>query len=156
MCSGRTNKKTCKGIKPTIYVSDMEDMMDGYISEKLKNIREKNKDRSAEDTARLNELKLKLKSAEQKLDSVAEAVMNSGAVPELISVLNEKALKLTEEKRHYLSAIEVLERASSAETTDLSKKWDKAVFAEKRSVCSILVKAVSLYENGDAEIIWNI
>ncbi len=156
MCSGRTNKKTCKGIEPTIYVSDMEDMMDGYISEKLKNIRGKNKGRSAEDTARLNELKLKLKSAEQKLDSVAEAVMNSGAVPELISVLNEKALKLTEEKRHYLSAIEVLERASSAETTDLSKKWDKADFAEKRSVCSILVKAVSLYENGDAEIIWNI
>ena len=76
----------------------------------------------------------------------------------MIAVLNERAKKLTEEKRKYLNDIDDLLISSSnvKESLNFSKKWSKADFKERKAICNVLIKSIIIDEAGNAEILWNI
>lgn len=158
LCTGKTHKKVCTGVKQTIYVDDMETMVDECILQKLESLKLSRVHRSDENAAQINELKLKLKEVEQKLSSLSEAVISGSLNPEMIALLNEKAKKFTEEKRKYLDAIDDLTISSvnEQETVQFAKKWQKADLKEKRAICNVLIKTIVMYEDGNPEIIWNI
>lgn len=76
----------------------------------------------------------------------------------MISVLNEKAKTLTNEKRKYLDNIDNLLISSNnvKETVNFAKRWNKANFKERKAICNVLIKSIIMYEDGNLEIIWNI
>ncbi len=158
LCTGKTHKKTCTGIKQTIYVEDIEEMADECIAKKLESLNLSKVHHSDENAAQINIIKLKVKEVEQKLSSLGDMVLSGSLNEEMIAVLNERAKKLTEEKRKYLNEIDDLLISSSnvKESLNFSKKWGKADFKERKAICSVLIKAIIVAEDGSFEIIWNI
>lgn len=158
LCTGKTHKKVCTGVKPTIYVSDMEDMIDECISKKFETLRLSESHRDDENAVQINELKLKLTGVEKKISSLIDAVLSGELNSEMIALLNEKAKKLTEQKRRILEALDELTIAAvdPKETINFAKRWKKAEFREKRAICNVLIKTIIMSEDGNPEIIWNI
>ncbi len=158
LCTGKTHKKTCTGIKQTIYVEDMEEMVDNYIAQKLDSLKLSKVHRSNENEAQINSIKLKVKEVGQKLSSLSDAIISGSLNEEMIAVLNDRAKKLTEEKRKCLNEIDdLLVSASSVkESLNFSKKWHKADFKERRVICDVLIKTIIVSEDGSFEIVWNI
>ncbi len=158
LCTGKTHKKTCTGVKQTIYVEDIEEMVDEYITKKLESLNLSRVHHSEENTAQINIIKLKVKEVEQKLSSLSDAILSGSLNAEMIAVLNERATKLTEEKRKYLNEIDELIFSSSniKESVNFAKKWHKADFKERKAICNVLIKTIIVSEDGSFEIIWNI
>lgn len=157
LCAGKTHKKTCSGIRQTIYVEDIEAMIDDCISEKLNSLKLSRVHHSEENTAQINLIKLKVKEVEQKLSTLSDAILSGSLNEEMISVLNEKAKTLTNEKRKYLDNIDDLLISSNnvKETVNFAKRWNKANFKERKAICNVLIKSIIMYEDGSSEIIWN-
>ncbi len=158
LCTGKTHKKTCTGIKETIYVEDMEALLSNCITQKLKGQTASASESHTETEVQLQALKRQLAEIEGQLSRLSEAVLSGNLNEELIAVLNSKAKSLSAEKRGLLDRMDELSVRSPAplETIDLVRRWRRATFSEKRAICDILVKAVVIAENGDPEIIWNI
>ncbi len=158
LCTGKTHKKTCTGIKQTIYVEDMEEMADNYISQKLKSLNLPKVHRSDENDAQINIIKLKVKETRQKLSSLSDAIISGSLNDEMIAVLNDRAKKLTEEKRKYLNEIDdlLISEIDARKSLNFSKRWHKADFKERRAICDVLIKSIIIDEAADAEILWSI
>lgn len=158
LCMGKTHKKTCTGVNQTIYVEDVEEMVDEYIAGKLEALKLSKVHHSDENTAQINVIKLKVKGVEQKLSSLSDLVFSGSLNKEMIEVLNDRAKKLTEEKQKYLNEIDDLLISSSnvRESLNFSKKWNKADFRERKAFCDVLIKTIVVSEDGNYEIIWNI
>ena len=77
---------------------------------------------------------------------------------DLQALLNERAKKLADEKRKLLLKIELLESEENEEiqVINLSKKWTKATYEERRAVCNLLINKIYIDSDGTTEIIWNI
>ena len=84
--------------------------------------------------------------------------MNDSLESDMINLLNERAKKLSEEKRLILSKIDMLENEESevVSVINLSKKWRTASYEERKAVCNILIHKILVNETGDCEVIWNI
>ena len=158
LCTGKTHKKTCTGIKETIYVEDMEALLGDCITQKLKRQTASASETHTEAEVQLQALKRQLTEIEGQLSRLSEAVLAGDLNEELIAVLNDKAKSLAAEKRGLLDRMDELSVTNTPplETIDLVRRFRRATFAEKRAICDILVKAVVIAENGDPEIIWNI
>lgn len=76
----------------------------------------------------------------------------------MITLLNERATKLAEEKTDVLSKIDALKNEESEiiSVINLSKKWTTADCEERKAVCNIPIHKILISENGDCEVIWNI
>ncbi len=158
LCTGKTHKKVCTGIRETIYVEDMEALLGDCIAQKLKELTAGASEMHTEAEAQLQALKRRLAEIEKQLDSLSETVLAGDLNADMIGILNRKASSLTADKRRLLDRIGELSVRSAVpiDTIDLVQLWHGTAFAEKRAVCDILVKAVVIAENGDPEIIWNI
>ena len=158
LCTGKTHKKTCSGINETIYVEDIENMIDDCIAEKLNSLKLSRVHHSEKNTAQINLIKLKVKEVEKKLATLSDVILTGSLNEEMISVLNEKAKELTNEKRRYLDNIDdlLISGSNIKETINFAKKWNKASFKERKAICNVLIKSIIMYEDGSSEIIWNI
>lgn len=158
LCTGKTHKKTCTGVKQTIYVEDIEEMADECIAKRLKSLNLLRIHHSDENAAQINIIKLKVTDIEQKLSSLSDAILSCSLNEEMIAILNERAKKLTEEKRKYLNEIDDLLTSSNnvKKSVNFSKKWNKADFKERKAICNVLIKTIVVSEDGNFEIIWNI
>ena len=158
LCTGKTHKKVCTGIRETIYVEDMEALLGDCIAQKLKELTAGASEMHTKAEAQLQALKRRLAEIEKQLDSLSETVLAGDLNADMIGILNRKASSLTADKRRLLDRIDELSVRSAVpiDTIDLVRRWHGTAFAEKRAVCDILVKAVVIAENGDPEIIWNI
>lgn len=158
VCTGRTHKKTCSGIKGSVYVEDMERLVDGSILEKLKTLKATRKEISEVHLAEMNECKLKLASIQQQEKSLGEKLMRGDFNDDLVQIANKKASELKQEKLRLTEQLEQLRYQDREVKTviDLSKKWSKADFREKKAVANVLLRKIVLYEDGTPELIWNI
>ena len=158
LCTGKTHKKTCSGILQTVYAEDMEAMASDCIAQKLASLKLSRTQRTEENAQQINSLKLKLKEVEQKLSALSEAVLGGALNDEMIALLNDKAKALTAKKRSLLEKIDELlaSDGNARESVNFARRWATADFKEKRAVCNVLIKAIIMYEDGSAEIIWNI
>ena len=100
---------------------------------------------------RLSEIKV----SQEKL---VEVMLKDGIDTEMLSLLNQKAKNLSEEKKTLLEKIETLESEESEiiNVINLSKKWKTANFEERRAVCNLLIEKIFIDNNGAVEVIWNI
>ncbi len=156
LCAGKSHKKTCTGVKATLYVEDLETLLDACICRKLQIQTESSASRSRENAAQLHALRQQAAEIDAQLAGLGDAVIASGVSPELLAVLNARARSLTAERQQILERMDALSAAPEIADTDLVRQWRRASFSKKRAVCDLLIKAVVIAENGDPEIIWTV
>ena len=158
LCTGRTHKKTCKGVKQTLYVSDMEDMIDECIKKKLNSLKLSRVKHSEDGMAQINALKLKIKEIDEQMMKLSDAILSGLLNNDMVQVLNAKAKSLSNEKRVLTDRIDelVVSNSNVCESMNFAKKWSKADFKEKRAICNVLIKTIIIYEDASFEIVWNI
>lgn len=156
-CTGRANR-SCHGTRVTLYADSLEQMADELILEKLATLKNTRRVVSDDNSAKLNQLKAKLIEIKAAGERLADLVMNEGLEPEMISLLNAKAKKLSEERREISEKIEALETAESEVKSiiNLSLEWSHATYDEKKAVANLLIDKILIAEDGSVEVVWNI
>ena len=158
LCTGKTHKKTCSGIRGTVYVEDMEAMIHACIAEKLSGLKGFCPKRTSASDEQENILKLRIKEIEQQQEQLSIAVLKDTLNADMIQLLNQKAGVLAKEK-HYLEE-KIREKRNVARNggtgADFSKRWREASFLEKRAVADVFIQNIILYEDGSAEIVWKV
>ena len=158
VCTGKSHFKTCKGIKTTLYADSLEEMAYREISLKLDSLKHIRQKESNALHPELNELRNKLKSIELAQEKLADTMLNETVNSDLLEILGKRAAKLKAERTEILLKIDEHESSEidTKAAINLSKKWKTASFEEKRGVCNILINRIIIYENGNAEIVWNV
>ena len=157
-CAGKINNRICKGVKVTLYADSLEDMVYRLISEKLLTLKDGRKRITTDNAAKINGIKNRLSEINAAQERLVELMMQDKVESDLQALLNERAKKLADEKRELLIKIELLEAEESEviQVINLSKKWTKANFEERRAVCNLLIDKIYIDFDGTNEIVWTI
>lgn len=157
-CTGKSHNRICKGTKKPVYADSLEDMVYELISEKISTLKGCRKKISTDNSNQINLLKNRISEINQSQEQLVNLLMHDALEPDMITLLNERAKKLAEEKTDVFSKINTLEKEESEiiSVINLSKKWKTADYEERKAVCSILIHKILISENGDCEVIWNI
>lgn len=157
-CTGKTHMKKCKGTRTTIYAESLEDMVYEEIAKKLETLKNIRTSERKAVHPELNELRNKVKAIELSQNKIADMLMQPEVNSDLLQIMSQRATKLKADRTALLMKIDEIEnnQVDVKQAVNLSKKWKKASFEEKRGVTSILVNRIVIDEDGNAEIIWNI
>jgi len=157
-CTGKSHKKSCTGVKVSIYAEDLENMVYDCISQKLSELKGAKRQASSGHTAEVNGLKLKLKEIERTEKHLVEPMLSGGFNDDLLKLANQKATQLKRDKSVLYERIEAL-KSRGAETStvvNLAKTWRTADYSRKKEVAMIMIHQIIISENGDTKILWNI
>lgn len=158
LCSGRINKKICKGIQATVYAGPIEAMMEAAIAEKLDSLRTI-KARTKQNIApRQNDLQLKVMEIEREEAKLVDALLEGAANAPVIELVNRKALELKRKKDVLYAQMEELEsqRSAGERAVNLVKWWARAHEEEKRAIARVLVERIDVLADGGLEVMWNV
>ena len=158
ICVGKSHKNLCTGPKGSVYAEDLENMVYDCITEKLAELTNAKHTAKLEDTAEINDLKLKLKSVEQAEKQLTDSLLSGTLNPDMIHLLNQRATQLKEEKIDLHERLDELRRISdeAASIIDIAKSWKRANYDRQKAVAMILIHQIVISENGDTKVIWNI
>ncbi|MGN1305654.1 MAG: recombinase family protein [Oscillospiraceae bacterium] len=157
-CTGKSHKKTCTGPKCSIYAEDLENMVFDCISVKLSEINGIKKSSKPNNAAEINDLKLKIKAVEKAEKQLMDTVISGEYNDDLLTLFNQKATRLKEDKTEFCKRIEELKtNECDADTViDLARYWKTAGYENKKSVAMIMIHQILIDEDGNVQIIWNI
>ena len=157
-CTGRSHKKSCSGPRVTIYAEDLEDMIYDCISQKLDELKGASRAAKRADPAEVNELKLKLKAAEQAEQQLLDTMLAGGMNEDLLALANRKATQLKNDRLALKRRLDELSgREAETDTViDLARSWRTADYKRKKAVAMLMIHRVVIDQDGNAEIIWNI
>ncbi len=157
-CSGKAHKKNCSGPNCTIYAEDLEKMVYDCITEKLTELMYETPPPKVEDTTEANNLKLKIKTIEMQEQQLADSILSGNLNTDMITLLNQKALQLKQDKRSLHKKLDAIRRSSQNSGTiiDLSCSWKQANYERKKAVATILLHQILISEDGSTKIIWNL
>ncbi len=157
-CSGKINNRICKGVRVTLYADSLEQMAYELISEKLLTLKDGRTRINHDNAAKINAVKNRLSEIKVAQERLVERMLADTVGNDLQALLNERAKKLADEKRELLLQIECMETEESEviQVINLSKKWAKACFEERRAVCNLLINKIYIDPNGTTEVVWNI
>ena len=157
-CTGKSHKKICTGPNVTIYAGDLEDMVYACLSEKIHDIDVTGQTVKQENSAEINDLKLKLKSIERSEKQLMDTMLSGGFNDDLLTLANQKASQLKRDKLALLERIEDLKSRSSEsdKMADLTKSWQTADYDRKKKVAMIMIHKIAIAEDGSAKVSWRI
>lgn len=157
-CTGKSHNRICKGTKNTLYADSLEDMVYELISEKLLTLKSGRRKISTDNSHKINLLKNRISEIKIEQEKLVEIMLKEGIDTEMLALLNQKAKRLSEEKKDIFDKIEDLESEESEiiNVINLSKKWKTANFDEKKAVCNLLIEKIFIDYDGTVEVIWNI
>lgn len=156
-CTGKSHSRICGGPAVTLYADSLEAMAYGRILKKIGSLKNFPQKPSAERESRLNALRNRVSEINIAEKKLVNTILSNESCGELISLLNEKAKILAEEKSGIEKKIKALEKdAGTISGIDLAEQWKRADFKEKKAVCGVLMDKIYIYEDGTAEILWNI
>jgi len=157
-CTGKAHKKTCTGPKVTIYAEDLENMVYACISEKLADLKEIRHAARKSDSAKINELKLKLKAIEKSEQQLLDAMLAGECNDDLLTLVNQKATRLKKDRLALQKRIDEMKRIGDETDTvvNLAKSWRTADYKRKKAVAMIIIHKIVISEDGSTKILWNI
>ena len=158
LCSGRINKKICKGIKATIYAGPIEAMMEDAIAEKLDSLRAVKARTKQKAAPKQNDLRLKVMEIEREEEKLVDALLDGTANAVVIELVNRKALELRRRREALCARLEEMESQKSAgqRAVNLAKQWARARGEEKRAIARVLVERIDVLADGGLEVMWNV
>lgn len=157
-CTGKSHKKTCTGLKVSVYAENLEDMVYDCISEKIAELKNAARPSKNSDPAEINNLKLKLKSIEQAEQHLLDNMLTGGFNEELLALANQKAAQLKKDRLALYERLEELKSQSEEAKTvvDMARSWQGADYSRKKSVAMVMIHNIVIAEDGSVKIEWNI
>lgn len=157
-CTGKSHKKSCSGTKATIYAEDLERVVYNCIAEKLLELKMINRGSTSNDTAEINDLKLKIKAIEISEKKLVDTILTGGFNEDLLILANQKATQLKRDRLALFDRMEEL-KSKGEETNavvNLSRSWKNADYNRKKEVAMIMIHQIIISEDGSTKIIWNL
>ena len=158
ICTGKSHKKICTGPQGSVYAEDLENMVHDCITEKLSELTSSKRTAKLEDTAEINDLKLKIKTIEQSEKQLTDSLLSGTQNADMITLLNQRASQLKSEKLALHERLDELRSISDEAATiiDIARSWKRANYERQKAVAMILIHQIVISENGDTKVIWNI
>ncbi len=157
-CTGKSHQMLCSGPNCTVYAEDLEPMVSDCIGEKLSDVMNMKRSGKVENTAEVNELKLRIKAIEQQEKQLTDSLLSDGFNEDLLELVNRKASQLKQERVFLLERLsEIRNRCDDSGTMlDLVSAWADADNERRKMVAMLLIHQIIIAEDGSTEIIWNI
>lgn len=157
-CTGKSHNRICCGPKVTVYADCLEDTVYTLISEKLTGLKSVKKTLSTDNSAKINDLRNKLSEVKKQQEKLVDMLLNPEVENDMLTLLNERAKKLSEKRAELLQKIEELENEQTelVNVVNLAKRWKSANFEERKAVCRVLIHKIYICEDGTTEVVWNI
>ncbi len=155
-CTGKTHKRICTGPGVTVYAEDLEHMIDACISGKLADLKAEKILVRREDTAGINDLKLKIKAVEQSERQLLDAMLSGGFQDDLLAIANRKAAQLKEERMALKKRLEERKEGWSEAAVDLAAAWKDAGYSRKKAAAMTVIQKIVIREKGDVRVFWNL
>ena len=157
-CTGKSHKKICTGPRVTIYAEDLENMVYECISAKLADLKETRHTTQKEDSAEINDLKLKIKAIEKSERQLLDTMLAGGFNDDLLALANQKATQLKRDRLILQERIDDLKSIGDETDTvvNLAKSWRTADYNRKKTVAMIMIHKIIISEDGSTKVLWNI
>lgn len=156
-CTGKSHKKICKGPKCSVYAEDLENMVYNCIYRKLSELKDINPIKKRNDSVEINDLKLKLKAVEKAENQLMDNMISEGFNEALLALANQKAARLKQDKIALNNKIDnIKSKDNETMVVNLEKYWEDADYEQKKSVAMIMIHQITISEDGNTKIIWNI
>lgn len=128
------------------------------IAGKLENLKGNRKKISSDNSNKINLLKNRISQIKIDEDKLINMLMQDNVEADLLSLLNERAKRLSAERKELSKKINMLEEEESdvINVINLSKKWKTAKYEERKAVTNVLIYKIIIDEDGTVEVIWNI
>ena len=154
VCPGRSD--SCAGPSMTLYAESLEELADGLISEKLAGLKDCRWGASAGDPVQINLFRNRLEQIRADQEKLVELMIRDGMDQGILTLMNEKAERLAEEKRDLTERLRELEERESIGGGVLAERWKSISLDERRAVCRLLIHRIRIWKDGTAEVIWNL
>jgi len=157
-CTGKSHKKICTGPSVTIYTEDMENMLYDCISSKLTELTGSLTNIRQFDTAEINDIKLKIKSIEKSEQQLMDRIMSDGFNDDMLNLANQKASQLKRDRIALNDRIDAIKKRENETVAviDLSQTWKTADYECKKAVASLMIHQITVSEDGNINVVWNI
>jgi hypothetical protein len=157
-CTGKSHKRKCTGPNVTVYAADLENTVYDSITQKLSEIKETHRTATTDESAEINDLKLRIKAIEQSEKQLLDTMLSGGFNKDLLELANHKASELKKDKQTLYERIDTLKSGASqtSSVVNLAKSWQNADYNRKKAVAMIMIHQIIISEDGSVKIIWNI
>lgn len=157
-CTGKSHKRICTGTKVTIYAEDLERMVYDCITDKFADLKDTASSAGQADTAESNEIKLKILSLEKSRQRLVDMLLEDDVNREMKELLNQRASQLKQEQNLLNEQLDALKNKASetAVVIDLEESWKNADYDCKKRIAMLMIHQITVGEDGDVNIVWNI
>lgn len=157
-CRGKTNLKVCKGHSKPIKVDEVENIIEGYILEKVQELKGTELELEQKDNSLVNNLKLKILEIDKQIENLLNQMAQSNNV--VIKYINEKITSLDNEKNELLEEIKkiTIENSKSQPVKEVFEKvenWQSLDVEMKKQICSCFIDKIYITDD-EIEIKWKI
>lgn len=156
-CIGRSDKRSCKG-PATVYISELEAVIEKAITLKLKTLKTERRVLSKENEALIADINRQIGEIKSKEDKIFERILDGefndyvkAKAEENLSELGKKKGELKQRIDDIMAKDDIL-----TQSIDLAEKWRKAGFQTRKTVLNALVESILIHKDGQPEIIWKI
>ena len=111
---------------------------------------------SAGDPVQINLFRNRLEQIRADQEKLVELMIRDGMDQGILTLMNEKAERLAEEKRDLTERLRELEERESIGGGVLAERWKSISLEERRAVCRLLIHRIRIWKDGTAEVIWNL
>lgn len=157
-CTGRRNLKICGGYSKPIKVEDIENAAEGYIFEKISELKgttivvENNRDNN------LNKIRLKIIEIDDKINNLVKQISLSNKI--VMKYINQEISNLDREKNQLIEEIKRLSLESRGnqsldEVIEKIKDWNNMSIEDKKGIAHALIEKI-LIRDDEIEIFWKI
>ena len=107
---------------------------------------------------KINLLKNSLSKIKIEQDKLVNLMLTDGLEADALTLLNNKAKTLADEKKRIQKEMEELELESEevVNVINLSARWKNASYDKKKAVCNLLIHKIFIDSDGSVEVVWNV
>jgi DNA invertase Pin-like site-specific DNA recombinase len=157
-CRGRTNYKRCRGFSSPVYVEKIEGIIERYILERAKELRNTTVRIQNTDNMELNKLKLQIIEIESQIENLLNRLAEGNSVT--MKYINEKITGLDESKSDMMEkirklSIDSIQARPIDDVTEYIKMWWDFSLEEKKSICGYFINRMFIKDD-EIEIDWKL
>lgn len=155
-CRGKSNLKVCNGHSKTIFVKDIEDLVQQEIIERLEELSNINLNLENRNSNKIKEVKNEIKVIEEEIENLLEKISEANSIT--MKYINNKIELLDKEKVNKENKINklVLEGTNNLSLKEIIKQKDifnELKFEDKKHIASMLIEKIFIKDD-EIEVIW--
>lgn len=149
-CRGKTNYKSCKGHSKVLYVEEIESIVEKYILNRAKELKNTTLDVQNTNDIEINKIKLQILEIDNQIENLITQMAQANNIT--MKYINERITQLDKAKNTLIEEMKKLTINNSnaqpvEEVLNYIDKWNELSIEEKKKICGFFINKVSVTDD---------